>query len=1610
MIANIDKFSNLRFITSSIDPGQLTGKVLKDAKNSIIINTYSGHIGIFVCDGEGNIQRATAEFSNDFNIDGNVASISGAVNELKQQIKDLRDAFNSLSNNGGSVHVPLVTNPPLPKPISVALSPSNVTISDNNVVEVIITTTYDKNFRFPSDIIEPSISTGATGIMHDVSPYSKQNNVCQHKLRLSKNRNAERNNTIIVSVGNLQATLGVTVTKPNDVYAKITKIRTSVDNIVFNNDNTTATITVQKDLSEGIKDDNHLKTQIIQSDGITVDRVEYTSTADTYYISPSGGNGSIKFGVKDENFNSGVNNITVRLVDKRTVVSPSPSVTPTVPSVQKALKRISKVTVNNNEPVSIKAGTIKTVKYTVTYNGNEEETITDSNTDNIDIASNGEITVEVDNKTKTITFTTPRTLSAKQVDFTVTSNGEIVGAIHVNVTALAIQRISKVTVNGNTGVANSVQFKAGTPTTVNYTVDYVGELPDNDTNNVEIIASKDGIEATLDATNKTISFHTERTLGNKNVDFDITSNKKVVGTIHVNVTALLIRRITNVTVNTTNSVQFKAGTDTTVDYTVTYNGSAEDTITDGNTDNIEIASTPDILVGINTGVKKIMFSTQNNLGAKHVDFTVTSNGEIVGTVNVDVTAQEPQRISEVRVNDNKPVNITAGTDKKVSYDIIAYRGELPDNNTDNIEIVSQDSNITVNVDKTNKTITFTTPRTLSKQSHTFNVTCNGNKVGTVNVNVTALPLRRITEVIVNGNRPVSIAAGYGTTVDYTVTYNGNEKETITDANTNNIKIVSKDNINVVLDPGRKKITFRLEHDVITPKSVNFDVISNSERVGTITVNVRYNIVLKNGLGENPMILVQNRSVALSTLANITGTHGTLKYKSSVFALEDADGYLRFTENENKEGTVTLYVKEDPSVEKSFTVKMYKVSEAEIYAAGKDLTSGVLQHELPLQLDTRFTDSGVTFFNDTDTFRKEVTWSVENAPSIPNFVATITNTGLFSTNSPSRYNITAIVTYKANGREVYRESTFKQITVSKDELRRPRFISLDPDSIEITAGTSKEIRYSITSYKGSDTTDGKQDTITVKPKNSQDNQSVDITVMLGDNKIRITPKVTNEDKTITLGIYDADNNEVRNFDVKIKGVQEHGLVLKKGVVTPIVLFNGNTIYPDNLVTITNSYNKDNEKLVVTSSDIFNGTYASPTIHEDVTKSGTIRIHFLDDANTYIDIPVQQYKLRTVSFNNAPLEVILDTPTEFTLKMDIDPKITDSGIRKKFGYKVTSWYVTNEDDTINNQIGTINNGVFRAHEQKKCKVKADIVYLFGDKEVGNDTIVKDITVIASNNQNYSLFATTFGVNDKVEINQFTTPLSQTIEIASYILDGETIKSSTKPSIEVITTNGAPKGTINVYLTENGDKYNLTIASATHSKENSKTLKGTSGVVKLTVGKGSTNKRELEIPFVKHYDSPISGISIDGNSTVVIRSTDKYKSATISGTIRYNDKVKSVLQRDDNGHINTTYNLSGVTAQLGEWNKPNPKDNKWNEWTIGEISSGYGRFSIPVSVKQLAEESGYESKLMVYSEADPSWNQEVHLVYWKENGDNSLIEPTVSPTPDVPTGNTSGSTQRP
>lgn len=123
------------------------------------------------------------------------------------------------------------------------------------------------------------------------------------------------------------------------------------------------------------------------------------------------------------------------------------------------------------------------------------------------------------------------------------------GKTKVTVTAVnsTSKRISNVTVNG----LNLVKIQAGIPATVNYTVTYNGELEDGNTNDFNIVPSNaessyaiggnnsvtiDGIDITVDKTNKTIAFHTESNLGAKEVELEVLSNSNVVGMFTVNVT------------------------------------------------------------------------------------------------------------------------------------------------------------------------------------------------------------------------------------------------------------------------------------------------------------------------------------------------------------------------------------------------------------------------------------------------------------------------------------------------------------------------------------------------------------------------------------------------------------------------------------------------------------------------------------------------------------------------------------------------------------------------------------------------------------------------------------------------------------------------------------------------------------------------------------------------------------------------------------------------------------------------------------------------------------------------------------------------------------------
>lgn len=250
--------------------------------------------------------------------------------------------------------------------------------------------------------------------------------------------------------------------------------------------------------------------------------------------------------------------------------------------------------------------------------------------------------------------------------------------------------------------------------------------------------------------------------------------------------------------------------------------------------------------------------------------------------------------------------------------------------------------------------------------------------------------------------------------------------------------------------------------------------------------------------------------------------------------------------------------------------------------------------------------------------------------------------------------------------------------------------------------------------------------------------------------------------------------------------------------------------------------------------------------------------------------------------------------------------------------------------------------------------------------------------------------------MEINQFN--ITNKIGVSADVILTSTRNGNYEvPNVEVITNNGAPKATINYYLTrvEGTNNCKLTIASATHSTTNGQNLKGATGIVKLTVGKGSRNEQNVEIPFVKNYDSPIERITTSSNK-VVIRNTEQF--ATISGQIHYKGtKPDTIWERTDNG-LEQTHDLAAIDVQLYKWSNLDT-NRRYDDWTIEKtIDNSYDMFTIKATRKFYDHaEDGYESKVRIYSKVDPSCYTDVHLVYLNDNGDNSLIETgTPSPTP--------------
>lgn len=88
--------------------------------------------------------------------------------------------------------------------------------------------------------------------------------------------------------------------------------------------------------------------------------------------------------------------------------------------------------------------------------------------------------------------------------------------------------------------------------------------------------------------------------------------------------------------------------------------------------------------------------------------------------------------------------------------------------------------------------------------------------------------------------PVNLTAGTTKTVNYTVAYTGE----LEDANTNDIEIESTEDIDLLVNKNTKTVTLTAGDD-ITTKTVNFDVMSNGTKVGTLQVNLKESIRVTN---------------------------------------------------------------------------------------------------------------------------------------------------------------------------------------------------------------------------------------------------------------------------------------------------------------------------------------------------------------------------------------------------------------------------------------------------------------------------------------------------------------------------------------------------------------------------------------------------------------------------------------------------------------------------------------------------------------------------------------------------------------------------------------------
>lgn len=240
---------------------------------------------------------------------------------------------------------------------------------------------------------------------------------------------------------------------------------------------------------------------------------------------------------------------------------------------------------------------------------------------------------------------------------------------------------------------------------------------------------------------------------------------------------------------------------------------------------------------------------------------------------------------------------------------------------------------------------------------------------TVRVAETTSTPKRISSVTLNKYNMVELAYGGTRTFNYTVEYTGEVEDSLT----NNVYLVSNDNITASVDSNAKTITFNPGRDT-SGKTLKLDIMSNGNKVGSVDIDVN---IITGSIAGNYMFEM--------------GKHIKLKakeYPDAIYTWHLPDGSTR--EGKEIEFTVTpqtvgLYLVNtslpDPTytIEQNLIVESFSIQETAVSQTDKEIHVGdSIEFTAPPAVGMLYSSNGGDQVDDDNI---EYQWQITTTPDV-----------------------------------------------------------------------------------------------------------------------------------------------------------------------------------------------------------------------------------------------------------------------------------------------------------------------------------------------------------------------------------------------------------------------------------------------------------------------------------------------------------------------------------------------------------------------------------------------------------------------------------------------------